>query len=77
MIKENNNPLVSVLIPTYNSALYIKDTLESILNQTYKNLEIIVIDDASKDSTVNIVKKYKDKRIKLFVNKKNLVFLKI
>jgi len=72
MIKENNNPLVSVLIPTYNSALYIKDTLESILNQTYKNLEIIVIDDASKDSTVNIVKKYKDKRIKLFVNKKNL-----
>lgn len=67
-----NNPLVSVLIPTYNSEKYIKDTLESILNQTYGNLEIVVIDDASIDSTLEIVKKYKDQRIKLYINNKNL-----
>ena len=71
-MKKQNNPLISVLIPTYNSELYIKSTLESILNQTYKNLEIIVIDDASTDSTLNIVKKYRDKRIKLYSNDKNL-----
>ena len=72
MIKKKNNPLVSVLIPTYNSELYIKSTLESILNQTYRNLEIVVIDDASTDNTVEIVKKYNDERIKLFTNNKNL-----
>lgn len=73
MIKQKGSlPLVSVLIPTYNSEKYIKDTLKSILNQTYVNLEIVVIDDASTDSTVEIVKKYKDKRIKLYVNEKNL-----
>lgn len=71
-MKKNTTPLISVLIPTYNSELYIKDTLESILNQTYKKLEIIVIDDASTDRTVQLVKKYKDKRIKLFINDNNL-----
>ena len=71
-MNQKSNPLVSVLIPTYNSELYIKDTLESILNQTYKNLEIIIIDDASTDSTLKIVKKYKDKRIKIYINNKNL-----
>lgn len=72
MNQKSSQPLVSVLIPTYNSEKYIKDTLESILNQTYGNLEIVVIDDASIDSTLEIVKKYKDQRIKLFVNEKNL-----
>ena len=71
-MNQQNKPLVSVLIPTYNSELYIKNTLESILNQTYKNLEIVVIDDASTDNTVEILKRYKDERIKLYVNSKNL-----
>lgn len=71
-MKMTNNPLVSVLIPTYNSEKYIKDTLEGILNQTYDNLEIVVIDDASTDKTLDIVRKYTDKRIKLFLNNKNL-----
>jgi len=71
-MKQKNNPLVSVLIPTYNSELYIKDTLESILHQTYKALEIVIIDDASTDSTLKIVRRYKDERIKLHVNDKNL-----
>ena len=53
--------LVTVIIPTYNVELYIKDCLESILNQTYKNIEIIVMDDGSKDRTALIVKEYQKK----------------
>jgi glycosyltransferase involved in cell wall biosynthesis len=67
-----NNPLVSVIIPTYNSSKYIKETLESILDQTYSNLEIVITDDASKDDTLDIVRGYEDSRIKILTNKKNL-----
>lgn len=52
------NPLVSVIIPAYNSEQFISATLESVLNQTFKNFEILVIDDGSSDSTANIVCKY-------------------
>ncbi len=62
----------SVCIPTYNGAKWIKKTLQSILNQSYKNMEIIVVDDASTDKTVEIIKSFKDKRIKVFKNAKNL-----
>lgn len=72
MNQKSDNPLVSVLITTYNSEKYIKDALESILNQTYSNLEIVIIDDASIDNTLEIIQSFKDKRIKLFVNEKNL-----
>lgn len=68
----NNNPLVSVIIPTYNSNKYIKETLESILNQSYKNLEVIITDDCSSDNTLEIVKEYKDGRIRILTNTKNL-----
>ena len=47
----DNNPLVSVLMPAYNHEKYIQDTIKSIINQTYQNIELIVIDDGSKDST--------------------------
>jgi len=57
-------PKVSVNIPCYNSAPFIKATLESVLNQTYKDFEIIVIDDGSTDDTEKIVKSIKDPRIK-------------
>ncbi|MBZ4664696.1 MAG: glycosyl transferase family 2 [Caloramator sp.] len=55
------SPLVSVIIPMYNVEKYISDTLESVLNQTYKNLEIIIIDDGSTDKSVDIVTSFKDK----------------
>ena len=57
--------LISVVVPCYNVADYVEDCLKSILNQTYKNLEIIIINDASTDNTAEIVKKYveKDDRI--------------
>ena len=66
--------LVSVLIPTYNSAEFIKDCVESIINQTYKNIEIIIVDDTSTDKTFDILKRLakQDKRIRLFQNRTNL-----
>ncbi|AWG20877.1 glycosyl transferase [Flavobacterium faecale] len=50
------NALVSILIPTYNSALFIKDAVQSIREQTYTNWEIIIVDDASTDQTLDILK---------------------
>ncbi|BCZ48621.1 hypothetical protein psyc5s11_46880 [Clostridium gelidum] len=64
-------PLVSICIPVYNGEKYIKYTIDSVLNQTYRNIEIIISDNCSIDDTVNIVKSYKDKRIKLYKNDTN------
>lgn len=55
---ENNSPLVSVVIITYNSSRLVLETLESIKSQTYKNLELVVSDDCSNDDTVNVVKEW-------------------
>ena len=55
------NPLVSILIPLFNSSKYISDTLNSCINQSYKNIEIIVVDNNSTDSTKEIAKRYTDK----------------
>jgi len=67
-----NKPLVSVCIPTYNSEHLIKNAINSVINQSYKNFEIIVSDDCSKDKTLTVVKSIKDKRIRIYKNKKNL-----
>ena len=65
-------PLVSVIIPVYNVEKYLEKCLDSIINQTYKNLEIICINDGSTDSSLEILQKYaeKDNRIKV-VNQEN------
>ncbi|MFT4261712.1 MAG: glycosyltransferase family 2 protein [Candidatus Woesearchaeota archaeon] len=67
-------PFISVLMPNYNCEKYLAEAIESILNQTYKNFEFIIVDDASTDNSWNIIQRYakKDKRIKPFRNKKNL-----
>lgn len=72
------NKLVSIAMTTYNGEKFIKKQLDSIINQTYKNLEIIICDDGSTDKTIDIIKEYqkKDKRIKLYINEKNLGFSK-
>jgi glycosyltransferase involved in cell wall biosynthesis len=62
----------SILIPSYNVAGVISDTLKSILSQSFTNFEIIVQDDGSRDGTGDIVKSFKDERIKYFKNEKNL-----
>ena len=73
MLEGRKEPLVSIITPLYNSEKYIGETIESVLNQTYKNWEMLIIDDCSKDNGVKIVNNYilKDKRIKLFRNEKN------
>ena len=65
------NPKVSIIIPAYNTSLYIKKTVESALEQTEQNIEVIVVDDASTDKTVEIVSEIIDKRLKILVNESN------
>lgn len=64
--------LISIIIPTYNREATIKETLESILQQTYQNIEILVVDDASTDNTKNIIHSINDPRIYYFKNKKQM-----
>jgi glycosyltransferase involved in cell wall biosynthesis len=59
-------PLVSVIIPTYNRADYLKLALKSVLEQTYKNIEVIVADDGSMDNTAEVVADFNDPRVKYF-----------
>lgn len=67
-----NQPLVSVIIPVYNAEKYIRESISSIVNQTYKNLEIIVIDDKSSDNSIKLVEEFIDNRIVLIKNDVNL-----
>ena len=67
---------VSVVTASYNYQDYIKEAIQSVLNQTYKDLELIIVDDCSTDNSVQVINSYKDDRIKLFVNEKNLGLLK-
>lgn len=61
-------PLISVIIPVYGVEKYIAQCLESVINQTYKNLDIIVVNDGTKDRSADIAKEYaaKDSRIKVY-----------
>lgn len=62
-------PLVSIVTPCYNSEKYISETIDSVFNQTYKNWEMIIVDDISSDNSIEIIKKYceKDSRIKYYI----------
>lgn len=55
---KNNYPLVSIIIPCYNSASYISECIQSVLNQDYPNIEVIIVDDGSSDESINIIKKF-------------------
>ncbi len=65
------NELVSIIMPTYNCAKFIKETIESVLNQTYENWELVIVDDCSNDNTEEIVESFNDKRIKYHKLEKN------
>lgn len=68
--------LISVILPAYNAEKYIKESIDSILRQTYKNFELIIINDGSTDGTEEIVLSYKDSRIRYVKNEKNLKLIK-
>ena len=72
-MKQMTNPLVSVIIPNYNHAKFLKERIESVLNQTYKNFEIIILDDKSTDDSVGIIKQYADNNYvkHILINEKN------
>lgn len=65
------NDLVSIVMPSYNTAEYISDSIKSIQAQTHKNWELIIVDDCSTDDSVEVIRSFNDTRIKLLNNKKN------
>ena len=73
IILDENEPLVSVIMSTCNpNKEYLRESIASILNQTYKNIEFIIINDASLDNLDDVITKYNDNRIRLFTNGNNL-----
>lgn len=70
----NKIELISIIVPNYNNEKYIEECLESILEQSYKNIEILIIDDASTDKSIDIIRKYSKKYsfIKPIFNQKNM-----
>ncbi|CAN5305223.1 glycosyltransferase family 2 protein [soil metagenome] len=75
---ENKSPLVSIVMATYNGSLYLAEQMESLMAQSYKNLEIIIVDDCSLDNTVEILKKFQERNtsINIISNETNLGYIK-
>ena len=63
--------LVSVIMPSWNTSNFIAESIQSVIDQTYENWELIIVDDCSTDNTDEVVAKFKDKRIRYFKNEKN------
>lgn len=65
------NGLVSVIMPSWNTSNFIAESIQSVIDQTYENWELIIVDDCSTDNTDDVVAKFTDKRIRYFKNEKN------
>ncbi|BDQ12541.1 glycosyltransferase family 2 protein [Sediminibacterium sp. TEGAF015] len=78
MIAQEIKPLVSVILATYNGEMFIREQLESILNQTYPNIELIIIDDCSTDNTLNLIQDFcnNNNSCRLIKNESNLGYIK-
>jgi len=73
----NMNPKISILMANYNNDKYISEAIESVVNQTYQNWELIIIDDSSTDSSVKLINKFlNNKKIKFYKNILILVILR-
>jgi glycosyltransferase involved in cell wall biosynthesis len=73
---DNSSPKISVLLPVFNAEKFLKESIESILNQTFKDFELIVINDGSIDNSENIIQSYTDSRIRYIRNETNLGLIK-
>ncbi|MCC3155280.1 glycosyltransferase [Hymenobacter sp. BT770] len=71
-----NNPFVTVIMPVFNSELYIEEAINSIINQSYKNFEFLIFDDGSTDNSLALIKKYKDKRLTVFHHSVNTGYVR-
>jgi glycosyltransferase involved in cell wall biosynthesis len=65
-------PKISVIIPSYNHATFIAEAIQSVLNQTFQDFEILIIDDCSKDDSTHIINNFTDKRISFLINEQNI-----
>jgi glycosyltransferase involved in cell wall biosynthesis len=63
---------ITVLMPVYNASRFLRESIESMLSQTFRNFEFLIIDDGSTDESVSIVREYQDSRIRLLLNEKNI-----
>ncbi len=68
----SENPKVSVIMSVYNGDKYLREAIESILNQTFTDFEFIIVNDGSTDNSLEIIESYDDERIKTINNKKNI-----
>lgn len=66
-----SSPVISVVMPAYNCAGFLRESLDSLLNQTFSDFELIIINDGSTDNTADIIRSYKDARIRYLENSKN------
>ena len=70
--ESHTTPAISVVMPTYNGERFLRPAIESILNQTFPNFELIIIDDGSTDNTPRILSEFKDTRLTVLTNQQNL-----
>ena len=71
------NPKVTVLMPVYNGASFLRDSIESILGQTLSDFEFLIVNDGSTDNSTDIIKSYSDSRIRLINNSINAGWVKV
>ena len=71
-----NKPKLSVCIPVYNCGEYIKECIDSVLSQCYKNFELVILDNQSTDNTVSVINSFTDDRIRFYQNETNIGMLK-
>ena len=71
-VQDKNSPIVSIIMNCHNGEKYLEESLQSVLNQSYRNWELIFFDNASTDKSKYIFNTFKDQRFKYFFNKKKI-----
>ena len=69
---KKSEPLISVLLPVYNGKDFLYQSIKSVINQSYENIELLIVDDASTDESLELIYSFNDNRIRLIRNKKNI-----